>query len=460
MARTCIICGQGAGSAEHVFPAALGGRRKNKAIYCDVHNNAYSGLVAELSNQLDAFNALLGVRPDRKTEPKSAQATDVASGRLVVHSIRKVEFTEPRQLGESQDASGNRVLHMSFPNAEAIRKWVQMQANQGINVEIGKKSGGHSFLMGDSHFQFKLGGTEGLRAIAYIVQTYFAQFFADIARSSALDAIKQYTLGNMQGNHARWDFEPPEDAAANRFEFGHRVVVGVEPSSGRIYGRLSFFSTLHFAVDLGLVAEPGDRPLEAVIVDIAPLAEHPPDDVHEFRMQADRWAPAVVANPTDGLAKSIQNGDGQAAVSGLIRKIHERGTKRTAAGIRSRLTKAAASGNESVDLLFDTLGKELEQRVFNLLSHVVQEAGTRGPELAAVAPALDLLTKLDPSATNGLSQTASAALFVAKSALLAKMKEEFKAGTLSEGRIVELIAEGPGAALVGQAVLMPILSSR
>lgn len=355
MARTCIICGQGAGSAEHVFPAALGGRRKNKAIYCEIHNNAYSGLVAELSNQLEAFNALLGVRPDRKTEPKSALATDVASGRTVMHSTKRIEFTEPRQLGESQDADGNRVLHMSFPNTEAINEWVQERTRQGLNVQLGKRSDDNSFLMGENHFQIKLGGEKGLRAIAYIVQTYVAQFFPDIARSTDLDTIKQYTLGNIHGNHARWDFDAPEDFQVNRFEFGHRIVVGVEPSTGRIYGRLSLFSTLHFAVDLGIVAEPDRRPPEAVIVDIDPLAEHPPHDVHEFRSPAARWVPVVATNSTASLQHSIQSGDGETAVSELLRKIHEHGARRTAADIWSRLARASGSGQ--VDLLFEDLGK-------------------------------------------------------------------------------------------------------
>lgn len=55
------------------MPAALGGRRTNKGIYCDVHNNAYAGLVDELSRQLEAFNALLGVHPDRDAASRDAR---------------------------------------------------------------------------------------------------------------------------------------------------------------------------------------------------------------------------------------------------------------------------------------------------------------------------------------------------------------------------------------------------
>jgi hypothetical protein len=50
--KKCIICGGAAGSREHVFPAALGGGRVNKGIYCGTHNNGFSPLAAILSAQL------------------------------------------------------------------------------------------------------------------------------------------------------------------------------------------------------------------------------------------------------------------------------------------------------------------------------------------------------------------------------------------------------------------------
>ena len=64
MPRTCIICGGPTGSREHIFPAALGGRRTNKGIYCGGHNNAYSGLAGIISEQLAIFNAQLGIIGD------------------------------------------------------------------------------------------------------------------------------------------------------------------------------------------------------------------------------------------------------------------------------------------------------------------------------------------------------------------------------------------------------------
>jgi hypothetical protein len=78
MAKDCVICGKPAGSKEHVFPAALGGRRTNKGIYCGTHNNGYSPLAAALSAQLKAINALLGVRGDHASVPHETILVDQA----------------------------------------------------------------------------------------------------------------------------------------------------------------------------------------------------------------------------------------------------------------------------------------------------------------------------------------------------------------------------------------------
>ncbi|HCS41387.1 MAG TPA: hypothetical protein DIW52_00960, partial [Pseudomonas sp.] len=69
-ARTCIICGEQAKSAEHIFPAALGGRRTNRGIYCADHNRQFGRLVTRLQRQLAMMNAALEIRPDREDKPK------------------------------------------------------------------------------------------------------------------------------------------------------------------------------------------------------------------------------------------------------------------------------------------------------------------------------------------------------------------------------------------------------
>src|SRR4051812_45902307 len=121
MPDTCIICGKPAGTREHLFPAAQGGRRVNKGIYCPAHNHGFSGLVGIITEQLRVINALLAVRHDRtkRSDPLAYESPD--GEKLVIHDGR-VRSADP------------------------------------ATTQSGRSH----------HISLKLGGAEGLRAIAYL----------------------------------------------------------------------------------------------------------------------------------------------------------------------------------------------------------------------------------------------------------------------------------------------------
>jgi hypothetical protein len=79
MPRTCIICGNRAGSAEHIFPAGLGGRRTNRGIYCGPHNNGFS---------ISILKALVVVTgDDNPTLSAKGQATLIAAATAFVDDL-------------------------------------------------------------------------------------------------------------------------------------------------------------------------------------------------------------------------------------------------------------------------------------------------------------------------------------------------------------------------------------
>ena len=84
MPKTCIICGRRAGSREHTFPAALGGRRTNKGIYCGTHNQGFSHLANIITQQLKSINALLVVRPDHEDRAEPFDYTSPEGEPLVI----------------------------------------------------------------------------------------------------------------------------------------------------------------------------------------------------------------------------------------------------------------------------------------------------------------------------------------------------------------------------------------
>src|SRR5574344_592024 len=99
MAKTCIICNGSAGSGEHVFPAAFGGRRTNRGIYCETHNNAFGRHVATLLNALDIVNATIGVIPDRHKEIRPAEVKS-EDGERYLFSKNEVKIAPPPSLRE------------------------------------------------------------------------------------------------------------------------------------------------------------------------------------------------------------------------------------------------------------------------------------------------------------------------------------------------------------------------
>lgn len=494
LANTCIVCSQAAGSGEHVFPAALGGRRTNKNIYCAKHDNGYSRLVADLASQLDFLNAMLGVFPDHSDEVKSVLARDANTGDELRLSADESRFTTPRVISQEPAANGVR-MNMAFPNREAMNPWLAEQRANGLDVTPMQKAREQPYFLGEVQHQRRLGGPCGLGAVAYVTQTFFAQAFPDLARSGDARKFIAYTqaiaaLAQIRGGcgeavdgpvdakleNARnaldaalapwsgqapvwWDFDPQPDATPNAFEFGHRVTVGVDASDGQIFGRLSLFSTLHFGMRFGTVS--AGAVTKTVTVDIDPMAAHPPDDIKKVESETAIARVTPPDQPTAGLAAAISTGSQEAALTDLIRKIQAHSLAKSAAEIHAELAVYTTLSEPEGEQLVGRLVDGQAQRVLNMAKWVLNGFKTRlSPELlASLGPTIDSMTAHDPSSINGLSPMATATLAIAKSALAAKMHEDIKAGRLDQRRIAELIGEGPGAAVVGQAILYPIVEA-
>lgn len=158
MVKTCIICGGRAGSREHVFPAALGGRRTNKGIYCGPHNNAYSGLARTITEQLALFNAQLGVIGDHADEPTSVTMTDVASGKAIELRHAQVRFKGPPRIS-GVVVDGQKVTQVAFSSRKEADDWMREQRAKGISLQVVGQPTKATYHLGTAQIQLKLGGT-------------------------------------------------------------------------------------------------------------------------------------------------------------------------------------------------------------------------------------------------------------------------------------------------------------
>lgn len=403
MSKTCIICGQVAGSGEHVFPAALGGRRVNKNIYCTTHDNGYSSLVGELANQLDVFNAHLGVINDHSKEVKSVLTKDAHTGQPLKLSAKESKFTKPRVI--SQQKSGNGVLmNMAFPDRQSINSWIDEQKAKGLDVVIQEKGKEMPYLLDTVHHQRHFGGSCGLGSVAYVTQTFLAQSFPELARSPDVAAFIAYTQAiakvahsggcknsvdgqsNEKLTEARkeleralsswdgeapiwWDFDPQPNTTPNVFAFGHRVTVGVDASDGQIFGRFSLFSSLHFAMCFGTASAAITS--KAVTIDIDPLAEHPPNDIN--RHESTSVIPRVTrpASPTADLAAAIVDEAQEVVFSELIKRMEDHALAKLAREIYARFSAGTDMTSMDGQNLICRVVDEQSQRVWNLTKELL-----------------------------------------------------------------------------------------
>jgi hypothetical protein len=451
MARTCIVCGGPTGSREHVFPAALGGRRTNKGIYCDDHNNAYSGLAGIISVQLAMFNAQLGVVGDHATEPTSATMTDAASGKQIEMSGEQVRFKEPQPIANII-ADGQTVNEMRFNSRKEAEDWVREQKTRGFDVQSVGIEEKKAYYLGTAHKQINLGGDdEGLRAIGYIAQTFLAHSFPEVARLPELQGIKDYTLNGQGSGFVWWDFGPAPSLPPNEFPFGHRVIVGLNAEDNIVYARISFFSTLNFAILFGSVPVESSR---AVITDIDPLAKSPPNDIKTRTQDSAIGAVSKPDNLTASLAEAISTGRARAQIVELMSRIADYQRRTAAAKILAKVGAAGTLGDSERNALFSKIVSDHAQRVFSLMGYLAKDARHRAsnPFELAFATLLEKAVELDPAAEGGVSAQATRALDIACSALAKRMSKDSKAGKLDLDRIEMLIGGGHGAAEIGTAL--------
>ncbi len=454
--KTCIICFGPAGSHEHIFPAVLGGRRTNKGIYCSDHNQQLGPLAKVLSDQMRAINALLGVHPDHTDGPTRLIVKNPVDGHEYAVTTQKIERVQPHILEDVSLPDGSHQVKAAFSSEQQMQNWLAAQRAAGKGAYVmGPRIEGFTVFAEPYHMRLALGGPDGLRAVAYVALTFLAHHFPDIARQSRLGSFKDYVLGATTAQQPIWwDFDPPSgDLPAQQFRFGHRVVIGLSASRQEAYARVSFFSTLDFSAVFGSVSVEQDK---TVIIDIDPLADRPPNDIHETSCGV---ALAPLAKPvslTAGLANDIPQGGTEGRFRTLLDGISSWQLDQAVDALLPQVNAARSLNAPMRQERIRELLTDQQQRVFNLISYAVKEFKTQlrtDPRLAAIALSLDAIIASDPSSSTGVTQRASSALELGLGALTAHICGMLDAGELDLLQLRALLGEGGGAAIAARPTL-------
>ncbi len=366
MARQCIMCDQSAGSKEHIFPAALGGRRVNKGIYCEEHNNSLGVHVASLLEVLSIFNASMGVRHDRHDQPKP-HVLGLADGDKYQILRDHVELAPPPPLTQTPDLVGKPVT-LKFAGTAQREKWMAEQRKLGFEFELSVASPVQTQYFTEPFKQRLELGTEPFRrAIAYVALTYVAHYFPDIARQDGLKEIKLCVLDGLDVGDRVWWLNPVDLslAADPNFKKVHSIVVAVSEATGMVTAAVAFFGNLCMAVDLGK-AEVAKT--ERVITHVNPLAEHAALD-HDISIQRDVGVELVRGSVDDGKAyiRGVVNGVVPNPVSEIFSEFQSEQLKKLLSESLPKLHSAESMDYFFLFLLVREFVDAKEPRVFNLI---------------------------------------------------------------------------------------------
>ncbi|WP_200171275.1 HNH endonuclease [Ectothiorhodospira shaposhnikovii] len=452
MSRKCIICGKPAGSREHLFPAAFGGRRVSKKIYCEAHNNALGIHVVALLEALEYFNAALGVRSDHRRSPKPYEV-EVETGERF-HVLRdQFDIAPPRPLRETPELV-ERSATLKFSSKEQFYEWAESQRRDGYKVQkISESKFEKQYFSGPIKLSMEFGNEEFRRAIAYLGLTYLAHYYPDAARQSGLESIKLYVLGEEPVEDRVWWVDPHKitSCVSGEFKATHFVTVVIE-EGGNSYAQVGFFGNLCLTVSLGSVQ--GVKP-ECVTTYINSTAESAAPDI-DVIVDRELGGGIHLGSPEQGkeyLSKVI-GGEIAHPVSQILKALDDEHLNAEVEGIRRRLDDAQGQPKDVRENVLVEIVDEQGQRIFNHLHTGISELIERNRDFPAhIRARLEELIAPDSDSPSGLSDAALTALERGKIGFANEISRLQENGQLTDETLKLLLAGGLGCA----AVLRPVL---
>ncbi|MNM31874.1 hypothetical protein D3C81_424590 [compost metagenome] len=456
MALDCIMCGNPAGSREHVFPAAFGGRRKNKGIYCDAHNEGLGHHVKALMKALSYFNASLGVRSDHYDAPQPHQIA-LQNGQRFQALNDNIEVAPPPPLSQTPEILGKETV-LAFASIPQRDRWITEQKKQGFEFlsAVPGESRTEYFATGmKQRLEF---GSDAFRcALAYVALTLLSHYFPEVSRLAELSSIKKSILGEEPIGDRVWWVDPSRVTVLSDTDFPHvhSVVIEISGETGQAFGLITLFKHLCLAVDLGVLPEAGERRITILINPLAQRAEFCKDV-----LEIPGGSPLNVPQREDGrkyLQQVINQERPNPAVE-ILREHREIHMARLVDDLLPRLLAAqamnAAERLHHVRMIVDEQG----QRILNLLKRGIEMMLEK--PLGLPPPIIDALKQAiveDSSTKHGMADRSMGYLILAKAAVMAEAIRHLNAGTMNADTLQRLFGDGLGIAIATKPVTTAVI---
>jgi hypothetical protein len=449
MAKLCIICGNRAGSNEHIFPASFGGKRTNKGIYCGRHNKAFGRHVSALLTSLDIVNAAIGVIPDGANEVRPA-AIQSATGQKMLLRRGVVTLAPPLPLDATPERVGVESV-FPFDSVAQAEKWIADQREAGYAIQVGKRGAAQARLLSEPlNVKRVLGDDPFRRGILYLALTFLAHRYGGEAKTPGVKLSRDIVENDLQIEDKVWWLRPEtiKQLSTNPFEHGHTIAIAVNGTTKQVTALVSLYGAIHLGVNLG----DSERSVTSLaITHIDPLAAKPPNDIVEVFQEG---ATLILGSPEDGHRYLAEFTSGQAAhpFEKTFRVAGDAELRKASEALLSKLTTSwALPLAERSEALMALLSEQDQRILFLFKGALVQFERVATDIPPEFHQALKTLALADDHAPRGISSASEAMLQVMKAFMADEIRKQLEVGGLSVEWLAEMMSgRGPfGAAFVG-----------
>lgn len=454
--NVCVYCSMQARSGEHIFPAALGGRRKNKGILCSACNGGFSELDRHLAAQLHHLRGVLGVRPDHKSGPVPAEVEHDGET-ILIDGLGRPSYKEPRTLADEPLENGNRRVVTAFANERQMQDWRAEQRRKGVTIKEESVRPAERFITEPIQVEWTFGGEQTFREAARIAINFLAHRFPAEARDPMLQPLKDYIRGKRplaQGEtRPVWHHVDQVAVPASSIELGHQVFLRLDGPRRSAYAVLRFFETAELVVDLGPIETSSTR---AVLFNIDPHAQAEPSDLFEVECPPDEFPPAVT-NPRVGEEHAAGIPRAQPRLARTLKAIHERQSRLRLAPLVAELAKISATPAHTWHAAIHTALDPHQGSIYRLIEFAAAGLAKQLaalPELAGqgIEACLAAFAEPDPRDPRGITRMAHVVIKLAQTELATALAAELAVEPIPIDRVMLLLEGGPGAAIVGRLI--------
>lgn len=430
-----------------MFPAAFGGRRTNRGIYCEPHNNAFGRHISTLLSGLDIVNAIIGVIPDRQKEIRPAPTT-AEDGERYLLSRGDAKIAPPRPLNETPELVG-KSTQLRFADQNQANNWIAEQKRAGFQIMVAPASPVKTQIVAKPLLaRRELGNEAFMRAILYLALTFLAHGYPNLARSPGLTTARDI-VEKDESVEDRVLWEPPcamKQLSLNPFPYGHTVSIGPISNTNKIGALISLYGAIHFGIELGELA--GINCSERITTHINPLAERPIGDILVTRDKGG----FLVLSSTDvsrGYLHQLRTGQMINPLASVLRSAINDSLSGVCEALMPELVAVKAMSPSLRSHRIMELLVPHDQRIFNLMSEGIHRFAESATDLPTpIQLVLKSFIAANDSAPRGIDHTSEVALQLAKASLADAILARIDDDTLDKQTLAELLGGGEGIGIV------------